>query len=114
MAGETNNCDRVVPTCHAVGWIALSVVLPTAMGLAGAKVATVTFGLNQTCVCNNLARPLMKGHPSESHDSLDIDLRQRTAVLNVPSDLRQLELHTWQARQILITESCPPVMSWDG
>ena len=33
-----------------------------------------------------------------------------TAVLNVSSDLWQLDVYTWQARQILVTESCPPVM----
>ena len=55
-----------------------------------------------------------KGHLSESRYAFDIDRRQRTAVLNVSSDLWQLDVYTWQARQIFVTESCLPVMPWDG
>ena len=40
MAGETDAHHRIVPTCHAVGWVAPLVVymLPTAMGLARTEV----------------------------------------------------------------------------
>ena len=113
MAGETNARHRVVPTCHAVGWVAPLIRVADSHGSGWSQSATVTFVLNQSCVCN-LARLLTIGYLSESQDSLDIDQRQRTAVLNVSSDLWQLDVCTWQARQILVTESCPPVMLWDG
>ena len=74
--------------------------------------AAVTFCLKQSCVCK-IALQLTKGHLSESQDPLDIDQKLRTAVLNVSSDLWQLDVYTWQARQILVTESCLPVMPWD-
>ena len=54
--------------------------------------SVVTSGLNQSCVCN-LARLLMKEHLFESQNSLDIDQRQRTAVLNIWSDLWQLDVY---------------------
>ena len=54
----------------------------------------------------NIALQLTKGHLSESQDRLDIDQRLRTAVLNVSSDLWELDVYTWQAREILVTELC--------
>ena len=105
MAGETNTRHRVVPTCHAVGWVAPLVHVPDTHGSGWSRSTAVTFGLNQCCVCN-IALQLTKGHLSESQDRLDIDQRLRTAVLNVSSDLWQLDVYTWQAREILVTESC--------
>ena len=55
-----------------------------------------------------------RGHFSEFRYAFDTDWRQRTTVLNASSDLWQLGVYTWQARQILVTESCPPVIPWDG
>ena len=121
MAGGTNTCHRVVPTCHAVGWVAPSVRVADSHGSGWSPSTGVTFGLNKSCVFYP-ACLLKKGNFSELQDSLDIDQRQRTAVLNVSSDLWQLDVCTWQTRRvhmadktsILITESCLPVMPWDG
>ena len=69
MAGETNTRDGVVPTCHTVGWVASLVRVADSHASGWGRSAAVTFGLNRSCVCINLARPLTKGHPSESLDS---------------------------------------------
>ena len=80
MAGETNTRHRVVSTCHAVGWVAPLVHVADSHGSGWSQSATVTFVLNHSCVCN-LACLLTIGYLSKSQDSLDIDQRQRTAVL---------------------------------
>ena len=98
MAGETNTRHRVVPTCHTVGWVAPLVHVADSHGSGWSQSTTVTFGLNQSCVCN-ITLQLTKGHLSEPQDPLDIDQRLRTAVLNIFSDLWQLDVYTWQARQ---------------
>ena len=97
MAGETNARHRVVPTCHAVGWVAPLVHVADSHGSGWSRSTAVTFGLNQSCVCDP-ACLLTKGNLSELQDLPDIDQRQRTAVLNVSSDLWQLDVCTWQIR----------------
>ena len=98
MAGRTNTCHKVVPTCHAVGWVAPLVCVADSHGSADWSPSIgVTFGLNQSCVFYPV-RLLKKGNFSELQDPLDIEQRQRTAVLNVSSDLWQLDVCTWQTR----------------
>ena len=109
MAGKTNTRHRVVSTCHAVGWVAPLVRVADSHGSGWNRNTGVTFGLNQSCVYDP-ACLLTKGNLSKLQDSPDIDQRQRTAVLNVSSDLWQLDVCAWQAGQILITESSLPVM----
>ena len=86
LAGGTNTCHRVVPTCHAVGWVALLVRVADSHGSGWSPSTGVTFGLNQSCVFYPV-RLLTKGNFPELQDSPDIDQRQRTTVLNVSSDL---------------------------
>ena len=97
MAGGTNTCHRVVSTCHAVGWVAPSVRVADSHGSGWSPSTGVTYGLNKSCVFYP-ACLLKKGNFSELQDPLDIDQRQRTAVLNVSSDLWQLDVCTWQTR----------------
>ena len=97
MAGGTNTCHKVVPTCHAVGWVAPLVRVADSHGSDWSPGTGVTFRLNQSCVFYPV-RLLKKGNFSELQDPLDIDQRQRTAVLNVSSDLWQLDVCTWQTR----------------
>ena len=87
----------VVPTCYAVGWVAPLVRVADSHGSDWSPSTGVTFCLNQSCVFY-LVRLLKKGNFSELQDSLDIDQRQRTAVLTVSSDLWQLDVCTWQTR----------------
>ena len=72
MAGETNARHRVVPTCHAVGWVAPLVHVADSHGSGWSRSTAVTFALNQSCVCDP-ACLLTKGNLSELQDLPDID-----------------------------------------
>ena len=68
MAGEIDAHHRVVPTCHAVGWVAPLAHVADYQGSGWSQSAAVICDLNQSCVCN-----LMKGHSSDSQDFFDTD-----------------------------------------
>ena len=108
MAGRTDTHHRVVPTCHAVGWVAPLAHVADNQGSGWSQSATVICGLNQSCVCD-----LMKGHFPESQDFFDTDWRHKITGLNCSLGLWPLDVYTWQAGQMLIMELCPPVVPWD-
>ena len=72
MVGETDAHHRVVPTCHAVGWVAPLTHVADNQGSSWSQSTAVTCGLNQSCVCN-----LMKGHFPELQDFFDTDWRHK-------------------------------------